>query len=183
MNATQQPISATVPDWTRESKPFWAWMPTKSLLASLRAHEKWSSSTSPVRRPMRAWAALRHRWWSVVTGTDIPLGCSIGGGLRLNHGNGVVIHSDAKIGPNCLIFQQVTVGVRGAGAPRIGGHVDIGAGAKILGDITLGDHCKIGANAVVLIDVPAYGTAVGVPASVILPSVGTRSGGEQADGG
>ncbi|NTW47115.1 MAG: serine acetyltransferase, partial [Chlorobaculum sp.] len=75
----------------------------------------------------------------------------------------------ARIGPNCLFFQQVTIGMGGPkpGAPKIGGHVDIGAGAKILGGVTIGDHALIGANAVVLCDVPAHATAVGIPARVI----------------
>ena len=81
------------------------------------------------------------------------------------HPNGVVIHPDARIGPNCMFFQQVTVGTLKSGeAPVIGGHVDIGAGAKILGGIVIGNHAKIGANAVVLADIPAGSVAVGVPA-------------------
>jgi serine O-acetyltransferase len=116
---------------------------------------------------MRALAFLRHRIWSVVTGADIPLGTNIGGGLLLLHPNGVVIHGDSEIGPNCLIFQQVTVGLGAGGVPKIGGHVDIGAGAKILGNIAIGDHAKIGANAVVLQDVPSGATAVGIPARIV----------------
>jgi serine O-acetyltransferase len=74
-----------------------------------------------------------------------------------------VIHPDATIGPNCLILQQVTV-VAGV---KIGGHVDIGAGAKIIRAVTIGNHAKIGANAVVLNDVPEGATAVGIPAKII----------------
>ena len=103
---------------------------------------------------MRKAAALRHRFWSVVTGTDIPLGCKIGGGLVLPHPNGVVIHPDAEIGPNCLLFQQVTIGAARGGVPTIGGHVDMGAGAKVLGPIRVGDHARIGANTLVIDDVP-----------------------------
>jgi serine O-acetyltransferase len=51
--------------------------------------------------------------------------------------------------------------------PRIGGHVDIGAGAKIIGGVTIGDHARIGANAVVTRDVPAGATAVGNPAKIL----------------
>jgi serine O-acetyltransferase len=65
-----------------------------------------------------------------------------------------VIHPEAEIGKNCILFQQVTIGARGSGNPKIEGHVDIGAGAKILGAVTVGRHAKIGANAV-LRDVPA----------------------------
>jgi serine O-acetyltransferase len=85
----------------------------------------------------------------------------------LPHPNGIVIHPDAEIGPNCLLFQQVTIGANHDGVPRIGGHVDIGAGAKILGPITIGNHARIGANAVVINNVPDGATAVGVPARVI----------------
>ena len=90
----------------------------------------------------------------------------------LPHPNGVVIHPEARVGVNCMIFQQVTLGTAGHGeakgrAPVVGGHVDIGAGAKILGGVTIGDHAKIGANAVVLCDVPPGATAVGIPARII----------------
>jgi serine O-acetyltransferase len=103
----------------------------------------------------------------VVTGADIPLNCKLGGGLLLPHPNGIVIHPDAEIGPNCLLFQQVTIGANDHGVPSIGGHVDIGAGAKVLGPVTIGHHARIGANAVVMHDVPSGATAVGVPARVI----------------
>jgi len=84
------------------------------------------------------------------------------------HPNGIVIHSKARIGPNCLIFHQVTIGSREGekALPVIGGDVNIGAGAKILGNVRIGDHANIGANAVVLKDVPAGKTAVGIPAVV-----------------
>ena len=76
------------------------------------------------------------------------------------HPTGIVIHPDATLGPNCLIFQQVTL----AGKVELSGHVDIGAGAKLLGPIKLGDHARVGANAVVTEDVPAGATVVGIPA-------------------
>ena len=80
------------------------------------------------------------------------------------HPNGIVIHPDARIGVNCLIFHQVTLGSRNAdGVPEIGGHVDIGAGAKILGPVKVGAHARIGANAVVISDIEIGGTAVGYP--------------------
>jgi len=84
------------------------------------------------------------------------------------HPNGIVIHPGATIGVNCLIFQQVTIGNGSRpGQPMIGGHVDIGAGAKLLGGVSIGDHARIGANAVVLDDVPAGACAVGIPARII----------------
>lgn len=153
-------ISATTPDWRRET-PGRFWDPGRRLLAALRRHE---GARSVLTRKL---AVLQHRFWSVVTGADIPLGSRIGGGLLIPHPNGIVIHPEAEIGPNCLIFQQVTIGMGKGGVPRIGGHVDIGAGAKIIGRVTVGDHALIGANAVVLCDVPAYATAVGNPARII----------------
>jgi serine O-acetyltransferase len=161
-------ISPTDPDWSRESKSFFSWKPGQSLLASLRSYEGWRRQRNPIAHGMRALAVIRHRFWSVVTGADIPLGTKIGGGLLLMHPNGIVIHPDVVIGPNCLLLQQVTLGWDDGGAPRIGGHVDIGAGAKILGSVTVGDHAKIGANAVVLQDVPSCATAVGIPARIVI---------------
>jgi serine O-acetyltransferase len=159
--------SPTIPDWSREAKSFWSWSPSRSLLASLRLHQRVAQSKNPWHSVLRKVAVLRHRFWSFVTGCDIPLGCRIGGGLLLPHPNGIVIHCDVVLGPNCLIFQQVTLGSNGAGVPTIGGQVDFGAGAKVIGPITIGDHALVGANAVVVCDVPAWATAVGVPARVL----------------
>ena len=161
------PISATEPDWSREAKPFWRWAPSRSLLASIRAYQRHRASRNPFRALLRMLATLRHRFWSVVTGADIPLNARIGGGLLIPHPNGIVIHPDVCVGPNCLIFQQVTLGARNAKVPTVGGHVDFGAGAKVLGGIAIGDHANVGANAVVLIDVPAGATAVGIPARLV----------------
>ncbi|WP_425267234.1 serine O-acetyltransferase [Aeoliella straminimaris] len=160
--------SATDPDWSRE-QPQNFWDPARRLLLHVRRYQS-ISGNGLWARWRRKFHVAGHIFWSAVSGADIPLNSHIEGGLRLPHPNGVVIHPAAKIGPNCLIFQQVTIGKSSSsiGAPQIGGHVDIGAGAKILGGITIGDHVKIGANAVVLCDVPAGATAVGVPARVLL---------------
>ncbi len=160
-------ISACEPDWSREAKPWFKWHPSRSLLASIRSWQRARDSRAPWAPLLRKWAALRHVFWSVVTASDIPLNCRLGGGLLLPHPTGVVIHPDAQIGPNCLLFQQVTIGSAHGGVPRIGGHVDIGAGAKVIGPIHVGDHACIGANAVVVKDVPAGATVVGIPARVV----------------
>jgi serine O-acetyltransferase len=130
----------------------------------MRGYRTWSERKGPVAILLRKLFVLRHRFWTVASGADIPLNCDIAGGLLIPHPNGIVIHPQAKIGPNCLIFQQVTVGNRGPGVPEIEGHVDIGAGARILGPVRIGAHARIGANAVVLTDVPPGASFAGVPA-------------------
>jgi serine O-acetyltransferase len=161
-------VSATVPDMTRET-PTCFWDPSRKLLKAIRDYQA-ARDASGLTAPLRKrYATLRHRFWSVVTGAEIELNTVIGGGLLLPHPNGIVVHPETVLGPNCLIFQQVTIGVTGRGGPPvIGGHVDIGAGARILGPIAIGDHAVIGANAVVTRDVPPWGKAVGVPAVTTL---------------
>lgn len=162
-------VSAFTPDWTRESRRPWQWTPARSLLASLRTFQRLRTARRPDLVVLRVVARWRHRMWSAVAGTDIPLECRIAGGLLLPHPNGVVIHPDAVVGANCLLFQQVTLGSGGPipGVPTLEGHVDVGAGAKILGGVRIGAHATVGANAVVLCDVPAGATAVGIPARIL----------------
>jgi serine O-acetyltransferase len=114
------PISAEVPDWMRE-KPTQFWDPGRKLLLSLRRYQIWCNKRGIIAVIARKGILLRYRFWSVVTGADISLNCQIGGGLLIPHPNGIVIHPDAKIGVNCLIFQQVTIGSRQIqGLPEIG---------------------------------------------------------------
>ena len=119
-----------------------------------------------------------ERFIEIVTGISIPAQAQIGKGLRIHHFGGIIIHSETVIGEGCTLYHGVTLGDRGGwgGAPRIGNHVMIGAGAKILGDVTVGDDCRIGANAVVTTSVPPRCLAVGVPAVIKdITSVGPRS--------
>jgi serine O-acetyltransferase len=160
-------ISAAQPDWSREQKGLFEWAPSRSLLASIRAYQRYRYTRNPLKALLRSLAIVRHRIWSVITGADIPLNCKLGGGLLLPHPNGIVIHPAVEVGPNCLLFQQVTLGATDRGVPKIGGHVDIGAGAKVLGPVTVGHHARIGANSVVIRDVPDGATAVGVPAQLL----------------
>ena len=158
-------ISADIPDWSREA--YGGWNPPRALLASIRAYQALAGRHGPLAGARRKAIVARHRFWSAVTGADIPLNARIGGGLLLPHPNGIVIHPDACIGPNCLIFQQVTIGATGRGVPTIGGHVDLGAGAKVIGPVTVGAHAVVGANAVVTTDVPPGCVVAGIPARVI----------------
>lgn len=107
----------------------------------------------------------------MLTGADIAPSAQIGAGLRIGHPAGIVISGKAKIGQNLFIQNCVTIGTRDHekwdANVVIGDSVEIGSGAKILGNISVGDYAKIGANAVVLTNIPEGGTAVGVPARVI----------------
>ncbi len=105
------------------------------------------------------------------TGIEIHPGATIGKGLFIDHGMGVVIGETTVIGDYCTLYQGVTLGGtgkdRGKRHPTLGNNVMVGAGAKVLGPLTVGDNAKIAAGAVVLKDVPANATAVGVPARVV----------------
>lgn len=156
-------VSAEVPDLTREI-PTRLWDPPRRLLRAIRSYQKWRRRRGPVAWLLRKLAVLSHRFWSVITASDIPISSNIAGGLLLIHPVGIVIHPTAEIGPNCLILQNVTL----VGGVRLLGHVDIGAGAVVVRAVTIGRHAKIGANAVVTTDIPDYATAIGVPARVIV---------------
>jgi serine O-acetyltransferase len=156
-------IGAEAPDWSRE-KPRRFWDPSRKLLLSIRRYQYWHKKRGVLPVFFCKLAVVRYRFWSVVTGSEIDLLAQMGGGLLLPHPNGVVIHPDAKIGINCLIHQQVTIGTGedgGKGVPTIERHVKIYSGAKILGPIHIGAHATIGANTVVLFDVPDEATVMG----------------------
>ncbi len=92
--------------------------------------------------------------------------CNIGPGLFIQHGFSTIIMAD--MGDNCWVNQQVTIGHKDkTGRPKIGNHVWITAGAKVLGNITIGNHVTVGANAVVIKNVPDNCVVVGVPAYII----------------
>jgi len=105
------------------------------------------------------------------TGIEIHPGATIGSGMFIDHGMGVVIGETSEIGDNVTLFQGVTLGgtgkLRGKRHPTLGSHVVVGAGAKVLGPIEIGDYVKIGANAVVLQDVPDHSTVVGIPGKIV----------------
>jgi serine O-acetyltransferase len=93
----------------------------------------------------------------------------IGPGLFIQHGFATIVAA-RRVGANCWINQQVTIGFDNPNdRPVVGNGVFVHAGAKVLGDVTIGDGARIGANAVVINDVPAGCTAVGVPARVLPP--------------
>lgn len=90
----------------------------------------------------------------------------VGGGVYIQHGWGMVLDAES-VGDNLWINQNVTVGYRGNGHPRIGNNVRIGSGAVVLGDITIGDNVNIGANAIVVEDVPSNCTVCSPKATIV----------------
>lgn len=97
----------------------------------------------------------------------VPYQVVIGPGVSFGHKQGIVIARTARIGSRCLIRHQVTIADSAQGAAVIGDDVQIGAGAKLIGNVKIGDRARIGANAVVVSDVPADATVVGIPAAVV----------------
>ena len=105
-----------------------------------------------------------------LTGCDIDPAAQIGKGLKIGHPVGIVISGKAVLGENVIVHTGVVIGTQHKekwdANVHIGNDVELGVGAKLLGDITIGDHVIVGANAVVLSDVPSDSIAVGIPAKV-----------------
>jgi len=124
-----------------------------------------------VTRDRYGMAAYLQARASEVFGADIHPAAKIGKGIMIDHATGVVIGETSVIGDNVSMLHGVTLGGIGKKGgdrhPKIGNGVLISVGAKVLGNIHVGDCAKIGAGSVVLTDVPAYSTAVGVPAKIV----------------
>lgn len=109
-----------------------------------------------------------NRW---ITGIEIHPNAKIGGGIFIDHGMGIVIGETAIIGENCHLYQGVTLGgtstKREKRHPTLKNNVTVGAGAKLIGNITIGENAKVGAGAVVISNVPNNATVVGVPAHIV----------------
>jgi serine O-acetyltransferase len=119
-----------------------------------------------------------------LTGIEIHPAASIGEGLFIDHGSGVVIGETAQIGDDVTLYQGVTLGGTGFATgkrhPTVQDNVTIGSGAKLLGPITIGHGAKIGANSVVITDVPPNSTVVGNPGHPVRVE-GRRPEGPDAD--
>ena len=105
------------------------------------------------------------------TGIEIHPGATIGKGLFIDHGSGVIIGETAVIGDNVTLYQGVTLGGTGKETgkrhPTLEDNVMVSAGAKIIGSFTVGENSKIGAGSVVLKPVPPNCTVVGVPGRIV----------------
>lgn len=106
-----------------------------------------------------------------LTGIEIHPGATLGAGILIDHGMGVVIGETAELGDRITIYHGTTLGgtgkEKGKRHPTVGDDVVIGAGSKVLGNIKIGSNSKIGANSVVLDDVPEGATVVGIPGKVV----------------
>ena len=104
-------------------------------------------------------ARIYSNWIRAVTGIEIHPAAKIGRRFFIDHGMGVVIGATAIVGDDVMIYHDVTLGARTGGSgkrhPTIGNNVVIGAGARVIGDISVGNGVKIGANMVVTKSVPA----------------------------
>ena len=116
----------------------------------------------------------------IITGIEIHPAARIGRRFFIDHGEGVVIGATTVIGDDVLIYQQVTLGGTGKDIgkrhPTLGNGVIVGAGAKVLGNITIGDYVRVGAGSVVVEDVPKYSTVVGVPGRIVRKKVRDKNG-------
>lgn len=123
------------------------------------------------RAPMTLLYRALYRRARSIYGIELPYCIELGRRVIIEHQGAIVIHGNCVIGDDCIIRQGVSMGIKNIDrpndAPVLGNRVDIGAGAKIIGDITIGDDVVIGANAVVLDDVAAGTTVVGIPAKPV----------------
>jgi len=134
---------------------------------------RWRMTVKPLifRAPLSILYRALYRKVRNTYGIELSYTVELGRRVIFEHQHGIVIHGNSVIGDDCIIRQGVTLGNRYLDkpfdAPKLGKRVNIGAGAKILGNLTIGDDVWIGANAVVLSDVPSGQTVVGIPAKII----------------
>lgn len=128
----------------------------------------WYKNKGTIYKPLYAISYLFHLHYRNKYGVEVPVGLNVGVPFHIAHIPGIIINGNAKIGNNCVIMQNVTIGsTRGKGVPTIGDNVLICSGAKIVGNVIVGNNVVIGANAVVIKDVPDNSVVAGVPAKII----------------
>lgn len=139
-----------------------------ALLLHRIAHKLWIWKIPVIPRMISTFSRF-------LTGIDIHPGAKIGRRFFIDHGMGVVIGETAIIGDDVLLYQGVTLGGTSSKPekrhPTLGRGVVVGAGAKVLGNITLGNYVKIGAGSVVVNDVPEHATVIGIPGRIVLQKV------------
>lgn len=162
-----------VEDWIAHDKDW-----TKPGFRAVAIHRfgVWRMGIKPrlLRMPVSMIYKMLFRKVRNTYGIELPYTTKLGRRVVIEHQSGIVIHGYCEIGDDCIIRQGVTLGNRYINkpldAPKLGVGVNVGAGAKIFGDVKIGDGSNVGANAVVLDDVPPGATVVGIPAKVIQKS-------------
>ena len=131
---------------------------------------RYGIKNSLLRKPFSLLYRFLYKTVQILTGIELPCEVPVGKNFRIDHFGDIIISGYASFGDDCIIRNGVTVGLKNIeekAAPKIGNNVNIGAGAKLLGNITIGDNVDVGANAVVIASVPANSIAVGIPARII----------------
>ena len=148
-------------DWTAQG--YWA------MLVYRFGRWRYTIRPAVLRKPFSVAYKMLYKLVQIVCGIELPCEVPVGPGLVIKHSGGIVVSGFARIGSNCRLRNGVVIGlarVEDPCAPQLGDDVDVGAGAKLLGNIRIGDRVMIGANAVVLCDVPDDCIAVGIPAVI-----------------
>jgi serine O-acetyltransferase len=152
-------------DSAARAQGFWASSVYRVSRAALHARPRW------LRAVLLPFVRIAQTAAEILTGISLPPECEIGDGLYIGHFGSIVVAREARIGYNCSMAQNVTIGVAGRGpergAPTIGNRVFIGAHSVIVGRITVGDDAVICAGSVVSRSVPARAVVMGNPARVV----------------
>lgn len=157
-------VSFVFQDWsanTRNSKG--------RLLGVLFRLANYGLSNSVARLLLLPYRLLYRFLVEWTLGVELPYNTAVGPGLRIYHGQALVVHKHVRIGQHCVLRQSTTIGNSGRGStcPVIGNNVDIGANVCIIGPVHIGDNVVIGAGSVITKSIPAGCTVVGNPARII----------------
>ena len=160
-NNIRADLAAHQGDWGAQG--FWA------LLVYRFGRWRYTVRPAILRKLLSVIYHVLFKFIQIVTGIELPCEVPIGRNFVIEHSGGIVISGFASFGDDCRIRNGVVVGLSRVDepcAPQFGNDVDIGTGAKVLGNIRIGNGVRIGANAVVITDVPDDCLAVGVPAAI-----------------
>ncbi|WP_427161998.1 serine O-acetyltransferase [Aliinostoc sp. HNIBRCY26] len=157
-------------DWIAHGKDW-----TKPGFRAVAIHRfgVWAMGIQPkvLRAPFSILYGILYRKVRNTYGIELPYTVQLGRRVIIEHQGAIIVHGYSSIGDDSIIRQGVTLGNRyldrPLDAPQLGKRVNVGAGAKVFGNVIIGDGANIGANAVVLENVPAEATAVGIPARII----------------
>ena len=154
-------LAAHQGDWGAQG--FWA------LLVYRFGRWRYTVRPAILRKLLSVIYHVLYKLIQIITGIELPCEVPIGRNFVIEHSGGIVVSGFASFGDDCRIRNGVVVGLSRVDepcAPQFGNDVDIGTGAKVLGNIRIGNGVRIGANAVVIMDVPDDCLAVGVPATI-----------------